>query len=314
MGMEGINMSPQESDNEKLKSAAEIAMEKFNQEEIKNEPDEKIMEDIASRKQVDTEKAAEILKKLKGEETGGEKTEHVMVENSDQTKETNQENLIEKIGAPKNEMFGKYGDRMRQAADELVLNREKMIANEKELKKVEHGSEEWKKLWNENRTLNDKRNELSNDATWGSNVIKNPGQQYGESYTQYSEKRTNLLEKYREAAMDDPYVVLRMIEAGELGGDANGSGLGKVSERLMENPGFVRQSIKLAGKHENGSYGGWFWRNVTGEARTNKDLFREAVKLNHLNYQFGLNEWKSDPVIQKTALESGLDPSYLHKE
>ena len=67
--MEEINMSPQESDDEKLKSAAEIAMEKFNQEEIKNEPDEKIMEDIASRKQADTEKAAEILKKLKGEET-----------------------------------------------------------------------------------------------------------------------------------------------------------------------------------------------------------------------------------------------------
>lgn len=67
--MEEINMPPQENGDEKLKSATEIAMNKVDYEEIKYEPKEKLIEDVALRKQADDEKAAEILKKLKGEET-----------------------------------------------------------------------------------------------------------------------------------------------------------------------------------------------------------------------------------------------------
>lgn len=65
--MEGIPTNDNEEGQ--LKSATEIAMEKIDQEEIKYEPEEKLMEDAELRKQADIEKAAEILKKLKGEET-----------------------------------------------------------------------------------------------------------------------------------------------------------------------------------------------------------------------------------------------------
>ncbi|MEK7575514.1 MAG: hypothetical protein AAB491_00295 [Patescibacteria group bacterium] len=65
--MEGIPTNDNEEGQ--LKSATEIAMEKFDREEIKNEPEEKLAENIKLREQADTEKAAEILKKLKGEET-----------------------------------------------------------------------------------------------------------------------------------------------------------------------------------------------------------------------------------------------------
>ena len=68
--MEGIPTNDNEEGQ--LKSATEIAMEKIDQEEIKYEPEEKLMEDAELRKQADIEKAAEILKKLKGEETQNE--------------------------------------------------------------------------------------------------------------------------------------------------------------------------------------------------------------------------------------------------
>ena len=63
--MEGIPTNDNEEGQ--LKSATEIAMEKIDQEEIKYEPEEKLMEDAELRKQADIEKAAEILKKLKEE-------------------------------------------------------------------------------------------------------------------------------------------------------------------------------------------------------------------------------------------------------
>lgn len=304
------SVKAQESaDMDKMIEIDRIQTEKEAQEQVEHE------EYVKKTQEDEAAKLAEIRAKLNGEDAGmqtQETIEFTKVENVEES--GSQEALIERIGTPSNELFEKYGSKMRESADELVVTVQKMAENEKKLREVEFKSPEWQKLWDENRALNERRNELSEDASWGNRVISNNGQRASESYDQYTDRRSGELKKYREVAMDDPHVVLRMIEAGELGGDANGDGLGKVSERLMSDPEFVHEAIKLSKKYTENSYAGWFWRNVSGEAKANRQLFLEAIKVNHLNYQFGSQEMKSDPEIQKIALESGLDPIYLYKE
>ncbi len=305
--MVGNAQEEAEKENEQRDLGAEMAKDK--EAEIlaaKELADLKLKDAAESAK-----KAEALLQRIKGE-VSVEKTEPVAVENVGQAKEIGQKDLIEQIGAPKSEMFEKYGEKMRQAADDLVENRKAIEANEEARKKVEYGTPEWQKLWDEGRALNDRRNELASDAAWGSNVVKFREEKSNESWTSYGNYKSEELRQYRSAALDDPYVVLRMVEAGALGIDARGDGLAYVSERLMGNSEFVREAFKLAKKHEAG-YSGWFWNNVTGEARRNKELYIEAIKTNHLNYQFGSNEFKKDPEVQRVALESGLNPVYLFK-
>jgi hypothetical protein len=277
---------------------------------------------VQEQSEAEETRLAEIRAKLNGEET-------IAIENAELVaeKDDKQQALIERIGAPQSEMFEKYGSRMREAADELVLaSKEWKIANNKlrslekdyadadndDAKKAEI-SKVYDEVKKEVDTARDKFNQLRRDASFGAEVIPKSGQKMGETYMEADRRRDAELKKYNEAAMNDPYVVLRMIEAGAIGGDASGTGLRGVAERLMSDTEFVSEAIKLASKDSQGSYDGWFWRNVSGEARANKELFIEAVKLNHLNYQFGSQEMKSDPEIQKVALKSGLSPTYLYK-
>jgi hypothetical protein len=246
-------------------------------------------------------------------------TEDSAVENVDSSAEVTEkpgvEELTEKIGASESAMFEKYGSKMRQAADELVEVANAMREINRNME-MAGSDDERKEIWKGHKSLNDRRNELLDDATWGGSVLDRATQKAGETFTEASDRRSNEHKKYQEAAMDDPYVVLRLVEAGQLGSSAaSGDGLEKVSKRLCGNSEFIQAIIDTVSKNETQkSYStGWFWKNVSGEARGNKDLYVKAVQLNPLNYQYGSNEWKADPVVQKAALESGLDPSYLYR-
>jgi hypothetical protein len=284
----------------------------------------KIAEDAKRQAEEDAKKYAEALEKIQGKGNEVEKdqdlSDSVDLENARLVAEKTQENaenkdlgfdnLVGKIGAPKTEMFKKYGERMHQAADKLVLVVKEMRENEKKLIEAEHGSAEWKKLWDENNALNDRRNELRSDATWGGKVIKFRGQKYGEeSYVQYEKYRSKETDAYNKTAMDDPYVVLRLAEADQLDrGYGNNEGIGKINSSLRSNSEFMEKVLDSISR--NGAES--FWAHVEGKAN-NRELYIKAIKKNHLNYQWGAKEWKSDPEIQKVALESGLNPTYLYK-
>lgn len=303
----------------------EVAAEQAESERVAAEEQAAHEELVKKTEAADQDKIAELRAKLNGENVEAapvEGVEAVKVENT----ENNQEELIEKIGSPKSEMFEKYGSRMREAADELVVVSKEMKTEDEKLKAI---SKEYAEVKDETKrtelsnsydevkkkrdALNERFNALKRDASFGAEVIPRSGQKAGETYTESFNRRDAELKKYKDASMNDPHVVLRLIEAGAIGGDANGDGLNGVAERLMSDSEFVSEAIKLTAKDSSGSYAGWFWRNVSGEARANRELFAEAIKANHLNYQYGSAGWKSDPEIQKVALESGLDKAYLYK-
>ncbi len=272
----------------------------------------KFAEEARLSAEADRAVAAEVLKKLQGSDTApmpAEKTEPMNTESVaeasvEDAKDTD-ETLIEKIGAPDNETFKKYGSKMREAADALVSLKEKIIANDKKLKdeNLEFKSAEWKILWDENEALNDQRNELLSDATRGSKAIDL------DPYLRENERDAEL-KKYRETAMSDPYIVLHIVESGNLGyTHREKEGLGKINAELRSNPEFMSRVLdKLSSRAAEG-----FWAHTQGETAKDKNLYIKAVKKNHLNYQWGKPEWKSDPKIQKTALESGLSSAYLYK-
>ncbi len=210
--------------------------------------------------------------------------------------------------APKNETFEKYGEKMRGAAAELVNVKKQMQANEKIMYSKELDMAERLKAQDENKALNETRNKLREDALFGAEFRR---QKTGESYSEYSDYQRKTLDEYRDAAMQDPQTVLSMLESGELGnGYREGEGVGQISEELRENPEFMAKALELL---PNGRAAENFWVHVKGEARNNSELYIAAVKKNHLNYQWGSKEWKTDPEIQKIALESGLDPMYLQQ-
>lgn len=147
----------------------------------------------------------------------------------------------------------------------------------------------------------------------GKNIIDVPKKEPGELEYQYIKRVGKSKEEFGELTKDNREIMFALAEVGQIGNSQDGL-KNEVSDRLCGDKKFIAdvlQAIKNSGK---GGYAkGMIWGSVRGEAGSDKDLYLEAVKLNPLNYQFGSNEWKSDPEIQKVALESGLDSMYLYK-
>lgn len=286
---------------EEARLAAE-AMEKAEKEAVRVAEKERLVREADEQTAKDQIKAAEIMAKLQGgavEVAPVKNVEAVAVERV----ENNDDALIEKIGAPKNETFDRYGSKMREAADELVSLREKILTNKQKLddKNLEFKSAEWQALWNDQTTLNNRRNELISNASRGGKIID-------EDPYQHENNRAMELKKYQETAMSDPYVVLRMVESDNLGyTHEKNEGIGKISEELRSDSEFMANVLnKISSRAAEG-----FWAHAAGGVARNKELYIKAVKKNHLNYQWGTNELKSDPEVKKAALESGLDSTYL---
>ena len=216
----------------------------------------------------------------------------------------------EQFEAPKTEMFEKYGKRMRGAASELVsVMKEWEVNNGKAYDKTLDMAERLK-AQETRESLNDRRNQLLRDATFGAEVVQFRRQKTGETYDEYSTYKYKTLDEYENTAMQDPQIVLNLAEAGQLGnGHHEKEGIGRVDKKLRENPEFMRKVLELLPNRDAAES---FWVHVSGKART-RELYIASVKKNHLNYQWGSKEWKTDPEVQKIALESGLDPMYLQK-
>ncbi|MBP7822520.1 MAG: hypothetical protein KA034_01760 [Candidatus Moranbacteria bacterium] len=251
----------------------------------------------------DAARAAALVERIKSGNIGGEvkPTEGVTTEVA---QEESTQDIVEKIGAPKTEMFEKYGEKMRASAAELAIVTREMRANEKKISDKNLDMSERRKAEAENNdVLNVKRNKLY-DGLMGVDVDLRR-QKTGETYDEYRNYKYKTMDEYRDTVMQDPQTVLSMAEAGQLRNES----IGQINERLRGNPEFMAKVLealptKIAAEG--------FFVHVRGEAKT-RDLYVAAVKKNHLNYQWGPKEWATDPEIQKIALESGLDPVYLKK-
>lgn len=269
--------------------------------EEKAKRDAELAEQAKLQAEKDSQEAAALLAKLQGgtvESTPVEQVAGAVIEGTEPVAAENTVDgrpIEEQIGAPKTAMFEKYGQVMRKSALELVSVVKAMDAKKEELKTVEFKSPQWQKLWNESEALNNQRNKLRNEAMWSG--VSQRGEEIDP-------------DKYKKTAMSDPQTVLSLAESGSLGnGYSQGEGIGQVSGELRGNAEYMAKLLDLlpANAAEN------FWAQTQGEARQNKDLYLAAVAKNHLNYQFGNNEWKKDPEVQKAALASGLSPEYLQK-
>lgn len=139
-----------------------------------------------------------------------------------------------------------------------------------------------------------------------------PKKEPGESEYEYTKRVDKIKEEFKEAVKDNREIMLAFTEAGQIVSlDDLKYG---VSDRLRGDKDFIREVIQAIKNNGSRSYAnGMIWGSVRGEAGTDKDLYLEAVKLNPLNYQFGLKEWKKDLEVQRVAQESGLDTAYLEK-
>ena len=208
---------------------------------------------------------------------------------------------------PKNEMFEKYGEKMRASARELVNVIREMTVKRGIMYNSSLSMEERLKAQGDERALNDKRNKLWGDALSGVDFRRQKGT---EDYTEYRDYQHHAMDEYRRVALQDPETVLLLAESGELGdGYRPDEGIGMVDEKLRSNPEFMHKMLGVlptAGAES-------FWVHVRGEAMKDRSLYIAAIQKNHLNYQWGSDEMKKDPEVQKVALASGLDPVYLNK-
>lgn len=149
----------------------------------------------------------------------------------------------------------------------------------------------------------------------GKNIIDLPKKDYGEDEYQYSKRVDEERRNFNNLVEDNSEIITALIEAGEIIGDSQYGFKNKVSSRLCGDKKFIKKALDLLENSDSGNYNkGAIWGGVRGEVLADKDLYLRAVKLNPLNYQFGLKEWKSDPEVQKVAVdEGGLDPTYLYK-
>jgi hypothetical protein len=244
--------------------------------------------------------------------------EEALVEDAERTKEKEgisdevkpmeiaQEDIIEKIGAPKTEMFEKYGERMRNSSSELVTIVKTMQKKWDEMVAA-GGAQKNPKLWEEHRALNEKRNKLRGDAMSGVDFRR---KKTNETYDEYWDYQRKAMQEYRNTAMQDPQTILNMAASGELGnGYRDNEGIGQIDGKLRRNPEFMKKVLETLSRDGAES----FYVHVRGGTPEHKALYIASIRKNHLNYQWGSKEWATDPEVQKIALESGLDPMYLQK-
>jgi hypothetical protein len=217
--------------------------------------------------------------------------------------------MFKKIGAPKTEMFEKYGERMRNAASALVGAMKEWRAHDDKTSDETLDMAERLKAQEIRKSLNERIYQLSRDASFGAEVIAFRRQKRDESWSEYHSYREKTCAEYKSTAMQDPQIVLNLAEAGQLGnGYRENEGIGQIDGKLRENLEFMQKVLETLSRKGAEA----FFVHVQGKART-RELYIASVKKNHLNYQWGPKEWATDPEIQKIALESGLDPMYLKK-
>jgi len=205
-------------------------------------------------------------------------------------------------------MFEKYGQTMRQSADRLVEVVSKMKEKWDELVAA-GGTSQRPDLYEEHQALNDERNKLNSAIDYGNGVIKHAERKTNESWGDHENSKRKLHEEYRNTALSDPYTVMRLAEAGQLSFKPSTSGETFASASLRGNVEFMSKLLdSLPDERWSGEH---FWSQVTGEAAKDRDLYIRAIQKQPTSYQYGSKEWKNDPEIQKVALESGLDSSYL---
>lgn len=118
----------------------------------------------------------------------------------------------EQISTPEeNIMILKYGEKMRQDADQLV-DVVKQIAGKQREVVAEGGAQKRPDLWEELQALKNKRNLLKNDTSF----FKFRPQKTGEGVAQYFDYKNDEVRKYQEAEKADPYTASRLEEVAEI--------------------------------------------------------------------------------------------------
>jgi len=228
--------------------------------------------------------------------------------------------IEERIGHPQTEMFKKYGEAMRQTVDELFDAVKERDNKHNEVLSAGGptggGPTKRPDLWKQYLELDDKVRQLRGFDLYGDKVFKDAAD------------RNIQGDKYIETVMSDPYMVLRLAECGQFYEDTGGEtrsgtvtaaalfsgpnwkkngGIGIIGENLRGNAEFAKKLLDIIPQDQ----AGFFYSHITGEAKKDKDLFIAAVAKSRTNFQFGSDEWKKDPEVQKIALAGGLAPESL---
>ncbi len=249
---------------------------------------------LEERKNEDAEKIAALRAEITGEgKPAQEEAQEVVVEKQQEV--------------PKNEMLEKYSGKMRAFAQELLRVTKEMSAKQEIMGNDSLPMEERLKAQSENEALKNSRRELKESS------LRKPDfrrKKFDETYNEYSDYQYKEMDKYEQAEKGDPETVLLLAEAGDLGKDSSpNTGIGKVDSKLRRDPDFMRKMLGVMSKNSAEA----FWAHTEGDARKDKSLYIAAIQKNHLNYQWGSDEMKKDPEVQKVALASGLYPMYLKK-
>lgn len=223
---------------------------------------------------------AELTSNLKGEPALAETVEN------DQGSAEAVKPIEERLEAPQTRVFEQYGETMRKDAEELLST---VKARDEKYDEVVAlgGGQKNPELWAQYMALKEKGNILKEKVVFG---------------TSPDEKNFNA---YKETAMSDPIVVLRLAESGNFGAN---EGVEKISSILRGNTEYMERILDVL----PASSAQFFWRGVEGEAGQDKDLYIAAIRKNSANYQFGSDELKKDPEVHAAALAAGLHPVFLN--
>jgi hypothetical protein len=195
----------------------------------------------------DAAKAAELLEKIKSGEIGGEvkPTEGVTTEVA---QEESTQDIVEKIGAPKTEMFEKYGEKMRLDSSRAAEIAREMRKNDAIKNNQDLNYEERLKAEKASFALNDKRNQLLDGTFFGTTdtrafrqALGLRNQKTGEAYIEYFDYLSKVLDEYYDTAMQDPITVMNLVEAGAINGDS----IKRIDEKLRSNPDFMRKLLEV---------------------------------------------------------------------
>lgn len=250
----------------------------------------------AAKEAEDVARAAALAEQIKSGNIGGEAKPAAMLE------------------APKTEMFQKYGEKMRLDSSRVAEIMREIRKHDDMKNNQDLDYEDRLQAEKASFALNEKRNQLLDGAFFGTTDTRAfrqelglRNQKIGEASTEYWDYLSKVLDEYYDAAMQDPVTVMNLAEAGAINGDAHAKSIG---EKLRSNPEFMRKLLDVLPQNKTAES---FWQYVAGDAQNDRGLYIAAIRKNHLNYQYGPKDWKTDPEVQKIALESGLDSMYLQK-
>jgi len=182
----------------------EAEQKKAEAEKVAAEAEEqaKQAEEIAIKRQAELAQADALLAEIKGGNTGA---------NQEATAE--EQGIQEQVVEPEeNIMILKYGEKMRQEADQLV-DIVKQIAEKQKILNTEGGAQKRPDVWEELQSLKDRRNTIRGDTSF----FKFRSQRTGEeSFGQYMDYKNDEVRKYKDAEKSDPYTASRLAEVAEI--------------------------------------------------------------------------------------------------